>query len=474
MAVVLLAAVLSVSGFKMSVFTGQSGGLFENYVRWVSSNNLEYGSGYLPTSGSVTIGDYTIKTAMTTADRKCPAGIPSLQCTQGLATECAPSGTTGWNYGCYTRLQIYKNNVLIKDTERCSLLQTAETGTIYLPNGLAIEPLWKTTIGDSGGGYYCQTAINTYSIRVPKDAINVSVASPQAQYFEGQDVAIDVLIQNGWMDGINAQLETTFEIPTMVGAAIKKESKTLALKLGENKVSYTLPTVKNTEKLRVTPSVSITLPKERISGLNTYSNGAYRPNSADFNMGTVTEKTFEIMIIPKPLYLAPPCIAGYTMNTKGDYCVRDDIKSLSCYQLGCPNVEGHEYECTSAGICAETVYKTVWGNCPDGTVATNTSEGEQICIKTEIAETILGCEQTENPPNVCAGITAQCMNKKWEFSGKCNVITEKQTIEVVREVIVEKPVDRIVTVSVIPNWIYYILGAMGLITVFALMKKKRR
>lgn len=426
----------------MSVFTGQSGGLFENYVSWVTSSDLEYKGGYLPTSGSVTIGDYTIKSNIQVANRVCPAGTPS--CTQGLAKNCAPSGTNGWNYGCYTKLQVYKSGKLINEAERCDMLTSTSSGTMYLPDGLTIEPLWKTIHGDMGGAYSCQIAINTYSIHVPNDVINVSVATPQTQYFEGQDVSVDVVIYNGWMEGVGAQLDTTFEIPTMIGSATSKESKNITLKLGENRVSYTLPTVKNTEKIRITPSVSITLPKSKISGLNEYSNGAYRPNSADFNMGTVTEKTFEVMIVPKPLYMTPntdgSCLAGYSINAARDYCVRDDIKSLTCYQIGCPKVVGHDYSCTSAGQCAETVYKTVWGTCPAGTTPTTTDKGEQVCIKSEIATKILQCDANTPTMTPCDGVTSSCVNGQLVFSGACNVKTEVQTQYITREVVVEKTI----------------------------------
>jgi len=76
---------------------------------------------------------------------------------------------------------------------------------------------------------------------------------------------------------------------------------------------------------------------------------------------------------------------------------------------------------------------------------------------------------------ICSGITAECVNNKWEFSGTCDVITETQTKEIVREVIVEKPVEvtktEFITISTVPQWIYGII--IALIFIAIVLWKKR-
>jgi hypothetical protein len=429
---------------------------------------------------------------------------------------------TAFTYECVYNAKVYYNNALI---------ETIPTGTVgltsdiinrgYLNGAISTTPELQIVFNNQHGytNNVCRWIQNTIQIK-PVENIEVNVATPQAQYFQGQQVNVDVQVINNGSNTLTGTLDVAYEIPTgLSNPSTQLDTKEITINSGVNTFSYTIPTTESTERIKITPSLKIYLPTTGLSGMS-YDDGtgakaitAY----AKLPYGSVTESSSTVMIVPKPLYMTPvdgSCFAGYSINTIGNYCVRADIKSLTCYQIGCPKVEGHEYQCTSAGQCAETVYTTVWGNCPDGTTATTTDKGEQICIKTEIANVFLECSANSAKPAVCAGITATCTNNKWEFTGKCDVITEIQTRDIIKEVIVEKtiwgtcptdsktttnadgsqvcvktitqtntvevPVVKEVTkteyisTSYIPNWIYYVVGALLVIVIAPIILKKRR
>lgn len=456
------------SGFKQSIFSGGTGGLTQvlgnpraTLIEWSRAEK----------TGTVKINNYRFESSIGGYDNYAIANCE----------------WTSPNNNCYIKMDAYKDDQKIFSKTFCN----GEQKTI---DGITIDALHL----QYGEWYSCSFATTLYSIKVPDNAINISVATPQAQYFEGQDVKVDVIINNGWMP-VAARIDTTFQVPTTVGYASNTESQSVSLKSGKNRFSYTIPAGKTTEKILVTPKVTVTMPISSFSGLNTERNfkidsqwisgnvpiskdytgsSDWNPQVVkDYELGSVTEKTFEVMIMPKPLYLSPntdgSCLAGYSINSVGNYCVRDDIKALTCYQTGCPQVQGHDYSCTSAGICAETVYKTVWGDCPDGTTNTTTDTGEQICIKTEIAEKFLECSTSSIKPTVCSGITASCVNNKWVFSGACDVITETQIKEKIVEVPVIKEVTNTITIEKMPKWVYLALAG-GVLAIVALMLKKKR
>lgn len=113
-----------------------------------------------------------------------------------------------------------------------------------------------------------------------------------------------------------------------------------------------------------------------------------------FYLGDVTLKTKEVMVVPKPLYVEVgkdgTCPAGYHLSPNHEYCLRDDLKELSCLQLGCPVVPDHTYICTSSGICAEIVY--VYQDCRQ-----------------------LGCPEINGTKGICDPQTGVCLYKYKEY-----------------------------------------------------------
>lgn len=79
-----------------------------------------------------------------------------------------------------------------------------------------------------------------------------------------------------------------------------------------------------------------------------------------------TELNHNFLINPRPLWIdksncgqnCQEC-TDYTISTNGNYCIQDDLSTITCLQTGCPFVEGHEYMCMSSGYCAELIYKYI-------------------------------------------------------------------------------------------------------------------
>ena len=161
------------------------------------------------------------------------------------------------------------------------------------------------------------------------------------------------------------------------------------------------------------------------------------------DLGFVLSEEQRFSISPRPLYLPigenNACPNGYVPNADNSFCIRDDISDLTCFVLGCPNINGTQYQCTSAGICAETVYISqsckydsetynllndseklkVNQNeiCPSGTTC-DVSTG--FCIKSEIYNDLIQCKTVADCPMPCQGKTTVCNElDRCAYSGEC-------------------------------------------------------
>jgi hypothetical protein len=93
-------------------------------------------------------------------------------------------------------------------------------------------------------------------------------------------------------------------------------------------------------------------------------------------------------------------------------------------QLGCPVFNNYSYQCTSAGICAETVYQQ--RNCTNDTQCptdTKCDVGSGLCINTVIYNEILQCVTASDCANPCVGKTISCDVGKCTYAGECAVTT---------------------------------------------------
>jgi hypothetical protein len=175
-----------------------------------------------------------------------------------------------------------------------------------------------------------------------------------------------------------------------------------------------------------------------------------------------------VVVNPKPLYLPVPaqgsCVSlgGYEMNKDKTFCIRSDIKGLGCMQIGCPVFENltNEYFCTSAGICAEMVYKNGCRNdsdCEDfGAVCEQSAFEEKYCVKTEIREIIKDIPYPVYVHATCDDMNFMCAKDyecvDWEVNGTKMATCQKVTI-----------------VSSIPAWVWYVVVGLVCVLIFVVI-----
>lgn len=350
------------------------------------------------------------------------------------------------NWGPSYTIDIYKDNLLIESKGHVFSESASDLTNVYRYEDEEIRIVIKDSYWYEY--YVFKSMQNQYTLKLPENAFEFEVSMPKTSIFlKGQPAIIDVSVKNLYLDNIIVDITTTVCQPTWHGDFCHDLTKQESLPLGETIIQFEIPTHFVTEKLEATPKITVyfDMNKMALSGININPNIVImdldtmttcsqhlsgRTTITDVGLckgyiplGSVSGDTKTIQVAPKPLYtdmVGGICVdSDYEPSYNNAYCVLKEVKDLTCVHLGCPTVEGHEYACTSAGICAETVFVTVWGTCPEGTTPTTTTEGEKICIKTEIAEVILQCDMNTIPPAICEGITAVCVDNLWVFEGKC-------------------------------------------------------
>jgi len=248
-------------------------------------------------------------------------------------------------------------------------------------------------------------------LSIPVNLINMSIDPSRLTVFTGQEVKFPLYIQNDWGKYLKGTLYVDYRVETPFGNATKSvEIPDFEIGLGEKIVYVEIPTANVADRLYFRARFDTVY--DEISGFVGTCSYGYEPITA------VHLKEFDtdwqiVVINPKPLYLPVPLygcdsLGGYQLNEDETFCIRDDIADLSCMQIGCPIIEGleNDYFCTSAGICAEMVYKygcTSDADCePYGAVCVQSSVvNESFCIKTEIKELISDVPPPQTIHNNC-------------------------------------------------------------------------
>jgi len=168
----------------------------------------------------------------------------------------------------------------------------------------------------------------------------------------------------------------------------------------------------------------------------------------------------KFLISPIPIWkvvgVGESCGVNYVPQVEDDkVCVRDDLKNLGCFSLGCPitvdpvTSKTIAYECTSSGLCAEPIYKVA-----DKTECTSSQvydENTGACVDKVIYANIVQCDTSSDCYNPCPEqVRSMCKENKCEYSGECKPLT----VEVVK--VVEKLVTKELPVEVVKE-----TGVMG-------------
>lgn len=353
---------------------------------------------------------------------------------------------TNENPQCWYKINIYKNNDLIKTLDWDTNAYKGQNRLVDLPDLRAmfmynyiIQP---ECIQASGGkclqwatrsiDYRCKHIDNTYQFKVPIEKLDFVVEAPEQYYFESGLATVKIKVTNNWK-ALKGNLIVDYEVPTAIGSAKKRFENIVDVNLGENEFIYEVPSSKVTDQILVTPQLDILMSGSSIYGVNGM---CYRGtvnqhlNECQYILvAEVKDETHTIQIIPKPIYIevgcpTKQCPNGYNCQEESGLCLRTDIieNKLTCMQLGCPVIEGHNYQCTSSGICAETVFVQkkclLDSDCPSDTKC---DVGSGLCIEEHIFEKILQCSTASDCPNPCIGKTISCENNKCTYSGECKI-----------------------------------------------------
>lgn len=347
-------------------------------------------------------------------------------------------------------------------------------------------------ITDSGGDGY------NYYIGKDKHAtlgmtfdpnIIINISNKEVLQFASDTKLVTTEIENNYIP-IDADILLNVKYTTPSGATeTESYTKSMVLPTGTSKVDFEIPIKISGEiTLQAVVQYKLIQPGEDVgmysadgnydygitecefrycssrSGCDTDEYRCYADVEKKFN---VASDDYRVLIVPQPLWLekeANACPVGYidelVVNENGteeNYCVRADLKELSCVEFGCPVVPGHNYECTSAGVCAETVYiykDCRTEGCPSGDcVESSTSDdfvclvnetevvfdcttnpeicpsdtscepNSKTCINTIIKEKIIECSVSSDCYKPCQGVVPTCNGGICEYSGSCTGIT---------------------------------------------------
>lgn len=388
---------------------------------------------------------------------------------------------------CWQKIKVYKNNDLIdtikswgSDSDAWNTKDEFK-GKVYKlydnPSDLTSTQIQLTMSdlgdGNSVGKFFgvCRIFVNDFKVKFSEDSFVINVSSPTQTFVQGSNVTVYVDITNNLEKLVKSDTDIVFSTGTIFGDVLKTFNQKIDLNPGLNRLTFTFPATRPEDKINAEVNAKISYSGSSLSGLNEYRRGyttydCFNTNGQggceessifsnsqllteikpenNINLGIAKSERFSLSISPKPLYLPIEnniCLLGYVKNRDNTFCVRDDISELSCFVLGCPNIEGTQYQCTSAGICAETVYisqsckydsetikllnetekQSVSNNqiCPLGTTC-DISNG--FCIKSEIFNDLIQCNLATDCPNPCDGKIASCNElNRCSYSGECNV-----------------------------------------------------
>jgi len=371
-------------------------------------------------------------------------------------------GFTTTNAGCFQEIQVLKNGNKIdtivsddregKSAEKQKSFFEDETQDSFVSVSM-VENFY-----DGRGQFIqgCNYWKNEYNLKLPNDAFEFDISVPTQTFIEGEEVMVDVKVDNKLSEKVLADVSITFEAPTLFGFAQKTLIQETELNPGVNNLIFTLKPETAEGTLEIIPSVKVSFLGSNFEGLNfgtpTHAFGftdiGQACSSADpcsvyitkvppkinpdawIPVGIVRGDSELVSISPRPLYLpleGDACPNEYFVNEDKTFCIRDDVRDLTCNIIGCPVIGGVEYQCTSAGICAETIF--VDRSCtsdemcnPNNASDLSCDIDSGLCIKSQIFKEVIQCEVAGDCPAICDGLVASCSEQnKCTYSGECVV-----------------------------------------------------
>ena len=219
----------------------------------------------------------------------------------------------------------------------------------------------------------------------PQEFVDITIMEPKTyDLFEDQTYNYIIAINNSYMP-MKAKISTKYGMDIAFGLVSKTIDSIIDLKVGMNYIPINVPTKKVTDEIKLISHIELYIGSEQLSFNNIQiqqgKNFIDFKDYGELEIGEITSKEYIFRIHAKPLWteltFLGDCQDGYILSYNNKYCIRSDIKDLTCMQMGCPILSGHEYTCTSAGICAEVIY--VYKDC--STEGCPEIEGENISVE---------------------------------------------------------------------------------------------
>lgn len=304
--------------------------------------------------------------------------------------------------------------------------------------------IFDTNIGQSLRFQSCRGTRATFVYFPKEDLFIINTTSPQPSYIQGEDAIIQMEIINNFVNNVNVNLQLEVCQPTFIGRFCETFGEQRTLDLGEN--TFTLPPIPTTfvtDRLEVISHLSLAYPSGFFSGGGLSDcGGEVRPVSTcmnEFNnkishMGTWTGEQYRVLINPLPIYINQSigcdditifCPNSYSCQIESGLCIRTDIieNILGCQQVGCPIIPGNEYVCTSSGVCAETIF--IPGSCTDEGIDCPSGficdPTSGACLEETIYNILTFCESPSDCYAPCQGIGISCIQNTCTYQGECNI-----------------------------------------------------
>ncbi len=151
----------------------------------------------------------------------------------------------------------------------------------------------------------CKWVSNTFRFVIPDNAFNFTVKVPEGEVEEGTNINVEIEINNRWKTA-EGDLQVYFEVPTVLSTpSTETNKKFVSVPLGKSIHTYTIPTGRVTDVLKVKPSLTLLVKGSDFSGINAVCYGATSSsvvNAAScqyIQIGVVTDDVTEITIIPR-------------------------------------------------------------------------------------------------------------------------------------------------------------------------------
>ncbi len=299
-------------------------------------------------------------------------------------------------YDCVGEYEIFKDGKLIRKINATDQknIQLEDNGFFLTFN--QNSEYWRS--GDfSPINWRCLRLRSSYYYEVPKDSIKIEVLPVDDLLFEGQTYVSKIKVTNNWRK-IKGDLSVLYQVPTVIGTKDFVDSRIVEIEKGINTYEYEIPISKATDKIIISPEILILDDVSNFAGVNANCDGEVQnvKNCDQVNLDVLSGGSFEVQVIPRPLYLdydgfECTTLDGYLPSPSREYCLRNDISDITCTQTGCPDSE--DYICTSSGFCSQIISG---GQCESdedcsgvGGVCQNDDSGsKRVCVKKEIKEIV--------------------------------------------------------------------------------------